>query len=72
VITELASEQVKFTCGHCWHQWSVDYDVQRYRDDHGQDWEYYFREGLAAPSPYTTDGAQPCPLCGRHWVGHIA
>ena len=71
MITELALERVEFTCGHCWHQWSIDYDVQHYRDDDGNDWEYFYRDGIAAPSPYASEGAVPCPECGRHWVGHI-
>lgn len=71
VITELALERVEFTCGHCWHQWSIDYDVQHYRDDDGNDWEYFYRDGIAAASPYTAEGSVRCPECGRHWVGHV-
>ncbi|MEU2231475.1 hypothetical protein [Streptomyces vietnamensis] len=71
MITELALERVQFTCGHCWHEWSTDYDVQQYRDDQGGDWEYFSRDGVAVPSPYTPAGAAPCPRCGRRWVGRI-
>ncbi|RKT08745.1 hypothetical protein BX285_7111 [Streptomyces sp. 1114.5] len=71
MITELALERVEFTCGHCWHQWSMDYDVQHYRDDDGRDWEYFSRDGTAVDSPYTPQGAPPCPGCGRRWVGRI-
>ncbi|RAG86116.1 hypothetical protein DN069_07990 [Streptacidiphilus pinicola] len=71
MITELAVERVEFTCGHCWHQWSCDYDVQRYTDDTSQDWEYFALDGHPAESPYTPSGAQPCPGCGGHWVGRI-
>jgi hypothetical protein len=71
VMMELAVERVEVTCGHCWHQWSVDYDVQHYRDDHGNESEYFYRDGVAAPSPYSAEGALPCPECGRHWVGHL-
>ncbi|MGW2378360.1 MULTISPECIES: hypothetical protein [Kitasatospora] len=71
LITELALERVEFTCGHCWHQWSTDYDVQHYRDDDGRDWEYFSRDGTPVDSPYTPEGAPPCPECGRHWVGHL-
>jgi hypothetical protein len=71
VITELALERVEFTCGHCWHRWSIDYDVQHYRDDNGNEWEYFYRDGVATISPYASEGALPCPECGRHWVGHI-
>ncbi|MEV6210738.1 hypothetical protein [Kitasatospora sp. NPDC051914] len=62
---------MEFTCGHCWHQWSCDYDVQHYRDDGGSDWEYFSRDGIAVDSPYTPAGAPPCPRCGRHWVGRL-
>jgi hypothetical protein len=71
VLTELALERVEFTCGRCWRQWSTDYDVQHYRDDDGRSWEYFFQDGIAVGSPYTPEGAPPCPECGRHWVGHI-
>ncbi|WP_251022374.1 hypothetical protein [Streptomyces sp. ISL-10] len=71
VITELAVERVEFTCGRCWHQWSADYDAQQYRDAEGDLWEYFSRDGIAVPSPYTPAGAPPCPLCGRRWVGRI-
>jgi hypothetical protein len=71
MITELAVERVEFTCGHCWRQWTVDYDVQHYSDNDGQDWEYFSLDGRPAESPYAPRGAQPCPGCGRHWVGRI-
>jgi hypothetical protein len=71
MIIELAVERVEFTCGHCWHRWSLDYDVQYYQDEHGQDWEYFYRDGIGVISPYTPDGAPPCPRCGRRWVGHL-
>jgi hypothetical protein len=71
VITELAVERVEFTCGSCWHSWSVDYDVQRYVDDRGDEWEYFHRDNTAVPSPYTPQGAPPCGHCGRRWVGRL-
>ncbi|MFE9771306.1 hypothetical protein ACFYOV_06460 [Streptomyces sp. NPDC005931] len=71
MITELAVERVEFTCGGCWHRWSVDYDVQRSLDERGDEWEYFYRDNAAAPSPYTPDGAPPCEYCGRHWVGRL-
>ena len=71
MITELSLERVEFTCGHCWNQWSLDYDVQRYRDEAGRDWEYFYLDGVAVNSPYSTEGALRCPVCGRRWVGHI-
>jgi hypothetical protein len=72
MITELAVERVEFACGHCWHQWSVDFDVQQWRDEeNGEEWEYFSRDGIPAASPYTPAGAVPCPACGRHWVGRI-
>lgn len=72
MITELAVERVEFTCGHCWHKWSADYDVQYYRDEYGDEWEYFTRDGLGVPSPYDPQGAPPCPICGRRWVGRLA
>ncbi|GAB2735128.1 hypothetical protein [Streptomyces bullii] len=71
MITELAVERVEFTCGSCWHRWSVDYDVQRYLDGHGDEWEYFYRDNTAVPSPYTPQGAPPCEHCGRRWVGRL-
>lgn len=71
MITELAVERVAFTCGHCWHRWSLDYDVQHYQDEHGEDWEYFSRDGIGVASPYTPDGAPPCPHCGRRWLGQL-
>ncbi|WP_261800909.1 hypothetical protein [Streptomyces sp. PBH53] len=64
MITEVAVERVEFTCGSCWHRWSVDYDVQRYRDDSGQEWEYFYRDNVAVPDPYTPAGAPACEHCG--------
>jgi hypothetical protein len=72
MITELAVERVEFTCGQCWRHWTVDYDVQHYRDEDGADWELFSHDGVGASSPYTADGGAPCPGCGRHWVGHLA
>jgi hypothetical protein len=71
MITELAVERVEFTCGHCWHKWSVDYDVQYYRDEDGHEWEYFTRDGQSVSSPYEPQGAPPCPICGRRWVGRL-
>ncbi|MFI9271006.1 hypothetical protein ACIGXM_09905 [Kitasatospora sp. NPDC052896] len=71
MITELALERAEFTCGHCWNRWSIDYDVQHYRDLEGDDWEYFSRDGVVVGSPYTPAGAPPCPECGRRWVGRI-
>ncbi|WP_078988038.1 hypothetical protein [Streptomyces sp. XY332] len=70
MITEMALERVEFTCGRCWHDWSIDYDVQQYSDEDGA-WEYFSRDGIPVPSPYTPAGASPCPVCGRHWVGRL-
>ncbi|MER5996817.1 hypothetical protein [Streptomyces viridosporus] len=71
MITELAVERVEFTCGSCWHSWSVDYDVQRYRDALDAEWEVFDRDNTAVPSPYTPQGAPPCEHCGRRWVGRL-
>ncbi|MDG9718501.1 hypothetical protein [Streptomyces sp. DH24] len=64
MITELAVERVAFTCGTCAHRWSVDHDVQRYLDGHGDEWEYFHRDNTSVPSPYTPDGAPPSEQCG--------
>jgi hypothetical protein len=71
MITELAVERVEFICGSCWHRWSVDYDVQRYRDALDAEWEVFYRDNIAVPSPYTPQGAPPCEHCGRRWVGRL-
>ncbi|MEW2156420.1 hypothetical protein AB0950_14145 [Streptomyces sp. NPDC007189] len=71
MITELAVERVEFTCGSCWHRWSVDYDVQRYRDALDAEWEVFYRDNAAVPSPYTPQGAPTCEHCGRRWVGRL-
>ncbi|MBC2864750.1 hypothetical protein [Streptomyces mexicanus] len=71
MITELAVERVEFTCGSCWHRWSVDYDVQRRVDDHGDEWEHFSYDNEPVPSPYTPQGAPACAYCGRRWVGHL-
>ncbi|MEU6591421.1 hypothetical protein ABZ923_19730 [Streptomyces sp. NPDC046881] len=71
MITELAVERVEFTCGSCWHRWSVDYDVQRYRDALDAEWEVFYRDNTAVPSPYTPQDAPPCEYCGRRWVGRL-
>ncbi|WP_328767319.1 hypothetical protein [Streptomyces sp. NBC_00286] len=71
MITELAVERVEFTCGHCWRTWSADYDVQYYRDENGDEWEYFTRDGHGVPSPYDPQGAPACPVCGRRWVGRL-
>ncbi|CAL9355430.1 hypothetical protein [Streptomyces griseomycini] len=71
MITELAVERVGFTCGSCWHRWSVDYDVQRYRDALDAEWEVFYRDNAAVSSPYTLQGAPPCEHCGRRWVGRL-
>ncbi|MBC2868562.1 hypothetical protein [Streptomyces mexicanus] len=71
MITELAVERVEFTCGSCWHRWSVDYDVQRYQDALDAEWEVFYRDNMVVPSPYTPQGAPPCEHCGRRWVGRL-
>ncbi|WP_254705589.1 hypothetical protein [Streptomyces vilmorinianum] len=71
MLTELAVERVEFACGRCWLEWSADYDIQHYRDEVGDDWEYVYRDGVPVASPYTPAGAPPCPRCGRRWVGRI-
>jgi len=72
MITELAVERVEFTCGHCWHGWSAEYDVLRHRDEDGTEHEQFSRDGIPVASPYSADGAPACPSCHRHWVGHLA
>ncbi|MFD0395601.1 hypothetical protein ACFQ3Z_40050 [Streptomyces nogalater] len=59
MITELAVERVEFTCGHCWHSWSADYDVQYYRDENGDEWEYFTRDGDGVPSPTNPRALRP-------------
>src|SRR5690606_28607618 len=71
VITELAVERVAFTCGACGHRWSVDYDVQRYLDGHGDEWEYFHRDNTVVPSPYVPENAPACARCGHRETGRL-
>jgi hypothetical protein len=78
VITELAGERVEFTCGHCRYRWSADYDVQRFVDAPGDEWEYFSHSSVAnraaypssqsrwgMPSGYSTP-ASPCTATPRY------
>ncbi|MFJ9666375.1 hypothetical protein ACIRPP_17440 [Streptomyces sp. NPDC101219] len=71
MITELAVERVAFTCGACGHRWSVDYDVQRYLDGHGDEWEYFHRDNTVVPSPYVPENAPACARCGHRQTGRL-
>ncbi|NEC80076.1 hypothetical protein G3I38_12700, partial [Streptomyces sp. SID7958] len=71
MITELAVERVAFTCGACGHRWSVDYDVQRYLDGHGDEWEYFHRDNTVVPSPYVPENAPACARCGHRETGRL-
>ncbi|MFD0331782.1 hypothetical protein ACFQZC_35575 [Streptacidiphilus monticola] len=65
MITELAVERVEFACGHCWHQWSVDFDVQQWRDEeNGEEWEYFSRDGIPAASPTPPPERSPARPAG--------
>ncbi|MGW6395083.1 STAS domain-containing protein [Streptomyces sp. NPDC055103] len=72
-----AVETVAFTCGHCWHEWTLDYEVQRSERGDGEGdrgsraGERYFRNGAQVPSPYVPSGAPACPRCGRRRLGRL-
>jgi anti-anti-sigma factor len=71
-ITEIAIERVAFTCGNCWRTWNSEYDVQRYRDESGTEWEYFAHDGVPVASPYDPEGAATCRSCGHRWIGHLS
>lgn len=35
------------------------------------EWEYFSRDNVPVPSPYTPEGAPSCEHCGRRWVGRL-
>ena len=50
---ELLVEDFLFTCAHCAHAWTVEYDVQHVEDGHGHECDYFFRP----PPQCRSDGA---------------
>jgi len=63
MLKELAVTRFRFTCAHCGHNWTVDYDVQHVEDGHGQAWDYYSLNGSPVTAP-TAPGVVRCPACG--------
>jgi hypothetical protein len=65
MIEEIAIERVRLFCvdGH-WQQ-EIDYDVVRYADPGGGEWEFFSVDGSPVMSPYTQDGRPFCPVCRR-------
>lgn len=60
-------ERYSFTCVHCRHHWSAEYEVRHVEDGHGHEHDYYSRDGLPVVTP-TAPGGPCCPQCGAHWV----
>lgn len=67
MLKELAVTRFRFTCAHCEHNWTVDYDVQHVEDGHGQAWDYYSLSGSPVTAP-TAPGVVRCAACGAHRV----
>lgn len=65
MIDEIAVERVRIFCPESHWQQDVDYDVVRYVDPDGGEYEFYSVNGTREMSPYTPDGRPLCPVCGR-------
>lgn len=65
--TESYVERYAFTCVHCHHRWTVDYEVRHVEDGRGHEHDYYSRDGLPVVSPFVP-GGPCCPLCGAQWL----
>lgn len=63
MLRELSQARITFVCGHCEHEWTVDYEIRHVEDGHGHSADYYARNGLPAVSPLATGGVS-CPRCG--------
>ena len=72
---ELLVEEFLFTCAHCAHAWSVEYDVQHVEDGHGHECDYFFLHHHPSADP-TAPQAVTCPACQstqvRREAGHAA
>lgn len=70
MFRELSQTRITFVCGHCEHEWAVDYEIRHVEDGHGHSADYYVRDGLPALSPLAVGGVC-CPRCGAlHLVQH--
>lgn len=54
-------EIYRFTCRHCQHTWSTEYQVRYATDCEGSQWTVYCRNGASTESP--TADAIMCPSC---------
>ena len=61
MFRELSQSRITFVCGHCEHEWTIDYEIRHVEDGHGHSADYYARNGLPAvwchaPGPARGDG----------------
>ena len=70
MLRELSQARITFECGHCEHEWVIEYEIRHVEDGHGHSADYYVRNGLPAVSPLVAGGVS-CPECGAmHLVQH--
>lgn len=67
MLSETHVEQYAFTCVHCRHHWTAEYEVRHVEDGRGHEHDYYLRGGLPVATP-TVQGGASCPRCGAQWV----
>ena len=65
---ELLVEEFLFTCAHCAHAWSVEYDVQHVEDGHGHECDYFFLHQHPSADPKGPQDVT-CPACHSTQVG---
>ncbi|NMH95946.1 hypothetical protein [Pseudonocardia acidicola] len=71
MIREIALDTVEFVCPSGHPRWSEEHHVVHYEDADGGQYEFFSLQGVPVPSPYTIDGAPPCPECGGLVLGRM-
>ncbi|HVV12063.1 hypothetical protein [Amycolatopsis sp.] len=67
MICEYGMETYRFTCHHCDHTWTIEYQVRYATDSEGSPWTFHYREGSPAASPVA--GTIVCDHCRHTHVG---